>query len=871
MAFQVLTGVRRRPGAQRPCARRPGVRRAGAVRPPPPLPAAALTVAALLLLAAVPGAAQDREWYYGKPIRAVEFAGLVTVGEGDLRPIVDPYLEQPFELDLFYEMQAALYATELFESLEATAAEGDDERATVTVRWSMRERPTIDEIVIDGERRLRESQIIGAMQSEPDAILIDGRLEDDLDAIRRLYESDGFGSAAVASELEHDEDANRVIVRVTITEGIRTTVVAIDFVNNRFASPGTLRSQMTTRERALLQRGLFSESAFQRDLESLVSYYRSNGYVDAAIDRVERAVEYDEDGEQDLLSITIHLIEGESFEYTGTGFAGNAVFTDQELQALIRHRPDRSINMTTVDGDFRRVQELYWENGYIFNEFGQELIRDDEQRTIGVRITVAERGGAHIENIRITGNVKTEEHVLRRELPFEVGDVFNRTEITRGLQNLYNLQYFTAVEPDTPAGSAPGLMDIEIAVEETTTADIGFGATFSGGDFPLSGFVRWSERNFRGLGQTLSVDLQGSQLRQAVTVGFTEPWLLGRPWSAGITLGGEHSVGTAAQDVLPPVFTDDEAGIAAPDPYVKKEDYEEGGAIPDQYLMRYDKYAISAELASGYRFDTLIGRMIVRGGFGSTLEFLVYDPQVNRPFDKTIRDQFERWSVVSNLWTGVAWDRRDFILNPTDGTLLSQRVTLTGGFLAGDRHFIRLESEAEAFATLFELPVSDAFDLSLVLAGHTGFSMILPQLRSCGAVTGGPGLCWDQVTARDDLLVIDGTGTARGWEPVPDGEALWDNKVELRVPIDPQIIWGVAFLDAAVLWTDREAIGDTGLDDVRFSAGFGLRFAVPQLPLRLYLARPFKFTNGRLGDPLDQAAGPLGGLNLVLGLGGDTF
>lgn len=832
-----------------------------------------LLPAAALLCLAVPGAAQQGdEWYFGKPIRAVEFDGLATVDQGDLRPIVDPYLERPFELDLFYEMQAALYATELFESLEADAAEGDDDRSTVVVRWSVRERPTIDEIVIEGESRIRESQLLDVMQSKLDTILISGRLEEDLDKIRDLYERDGFESAAVDSMVEIDEEANRVTVLITVAEGIRTTVVSIEFVGNQFASPGTLRSQMTTRERALLQRGLFSESAFQRDLESLAAYYRSNGYVDAAVDRVERSVEHDAEGEQDLLSLTIYLIEGQPYEYAGTRFSGNAVFTDQELQALVRHRPDRSINMTTVDADFRRVQELYWENGYIFNDFAQELLRDDDQRTIGVRIAITERDGAHIENINITGNVKTQEHVLRRELPFEVGDVFNRTEITRGLQNLYNLQYFTSVQPDTPVGSAPGLMDVNIDVEESTTADIGFGATFSGGDFPLSGFVRWSERNFRGLGQTISVDLQGSQLRQAVTVGFTEPWLLGRPWSAGITLGGEHAVVRGvAQDVLPPVFTDDEEEHAVPDPFVSKDD--RGDApVPDQYSMEYDTYAISAELSSGYRFDTLVGRVIVRGGFGSTLGFLVYDPELHRPFDKTIRDQFERWSVVSRLWTGVAWDRRDIILNPTEGTLLSQRVELTGGPLAGDRHFIRLESQAEAFATLFNLPLSDAFDLKLVLAGHTGFSVILPQLRSCGAVNPGQaGLCWDQETTSEDLLVIDGTGVARGWNRVIDGEALWDNKVELRVPIDPRIIWGVAFLDAALLWPDRAAIGRTSLEDVRFSAGFGLRFAVPQLPLRLYLAKPFAVRDGGLADPPGQTAGQLGGMTLVLGLGGDTF
>lgn len=832
-----------------------------------------------LLLAAVPGTAQQADgqqadpWYYGKPIRAVEFAGLDTVEESELRPIVDPYLDQPFELELFYEMQDALYASELFESLDADADEGDDERSTVIVRWSVQERPTIDEVVIEGERRIRESQIRNVMISEPDAILNSRGLEEDLDAIRNLYEADGFGSARVDATVVPDTAANRVTVRIAITEGIRTTVVSIDFVGNQFASAGTLRSQMQTRQRALLQRGLFSENAFQSDLESLISYYRSNGYVDASIDRVERAIEHDAEGQQDLLSLTLYLSEGRTFQYGGTEFVGNTVFTDEELQALVRHRPDRSINLVTVDADYARVWDLYQENGYIFNGFEQELIRDDEQGTMLVRVTITERDGAHIGNIRITGNVKTQEHVLRRELPFEVGDVFNRTEIIRGLQNLYNLQYFTSVQPDTQPGSAPGLMDVNIAVEENTTADIGFGATFSGGDFPLSGFVRWSERNFAGLGQTISVDLSASQLRQAVSLGFREPWLLGQPWSAGVTLGGSHSVVRGVpQDVLHPVFTDEEAEHAVPDPFVSKDDFSPGAPIPDQYTMQYDTFAISAEVSSGYRFDTLLGRVIVRGGLGSSLEFLVYDPQVNRPFDKMIRDQFERWSVVNSLWTGVAWDRRDFFLNPTDGTLLSQRVTLTGGPLSGDRHFIVLDSQAEAFATVLDLPLSDVFDLQVVLAGHTGFSMILPQLRNCGAVNGNPGLCWDQVLGQEDLLIIDGTSVGRGWEPVLDGEALWDNKVELRVPIDPQILWGVLFLDAAVLWTDRGAIGATSLDDVHFSAGFGLRFAVPQLPLRLYLAKPFAFQNGRLGDPPgSQNAGPLGGMNLVLGLGGDTF
>lgn len=835
----------------------------------------ALLLLLVPLLATVPGVTQqaEDEWYIGKPIYDVEFVGLATVEESELRSIVEPYLGQLFELELFFEMQGALYATELFESIEADAAEGDAERSSVIVRWLVKERPTIEEIIIEGHRRLREGQLLDAMASEPDAIMNVRQIEEDLKAIRNLYEADGFGSVAVDFETVLDIEANRVTLYVTIIEGIRTTVVGLEIIGNDFASASTLRNQMRTRQRALLQRGLFSERVFQLDLKRIIDYYLSNGFVDAAIDRVERSIEHDEEGEQDLLTLALYITEGRSFGYAGTEFLGNKVFITEELQALIRHRPERAINLGAIDADYLRVQELYFENGYIFNNFERELVRDEEEDTILVRVTITERDGAHIENITITGNEKTQEHVLRRELPFEVGDIFNRTEIIQGLQNLYNLQFFASVEPDTPPGSAPGLIEFNVAVEESTTADVGFGATFSGGEFPLSGFVRWSERNFRGLGQTVSVDLAASQLRQSVSLSFREPWLLGRPWSAGVSVGGEHSVVTRVpQDLIPPVFTDDEWEYAVPDPFVSTDEYSPGDLIPEQYTMRYDTFAVSAGVSSGYRFDTLYGWLNVHGGFNSSLEFLHYDPQVNRPFDKTIRDQYERWSVVNSLSASLAWDRRDFFLNPTDGTLLSQGIRLTGGFLSGDRHFVLLDSRAEVFTTLLEIPLSDTFDLTLVLAGHTGFSVILPQLRQCSAVNGTGGLCWDQVTSLEDLLVIDGSSVGRGWEPVLDGQALWDNRMELRAPLDPQLVWGVAFLDAALLWTDRALIRSTSLEDTYFSAGFGLRFALPQLPLRFYLAKPFRFENGTLVDPGgNRESGTFGGMNFVLALGGDAF
>ena len=144
---------------------------------------------ALILFLIAIGASQgmtqqaDSDWYIGKQIKNVEFEGLATVESKDLQEIVDPFVGQPFELDMFFEMQTALYATELFESLEADASEGDPDRSNVIIRWSVKERPTIEEVIVAGNRRLREGQIIGVMVSKVGTILNTRQIDRDVEAI----------------------------------------------------------------------------------------------------------------------------------------------------------------------------------------------------------------------------------------------------------------------------------------------------------------------------------------------------------------------------------------------------------------------------------------------------------------------------------------------------------------------------------------------------------------------------------------------------------------------------------------------------------------------------------------------------------------
>jgi outer membrane protein insertion porin family len=261
-------------------------------------------------------------------------------------------------------------------------------------------------------------------------------------------------------------------------------------------------------------------------------------------------------------------------------FRGNQVFSTERLNELVKQKPGGLINMTRVEQDFQRVADLYFENGYIFNTINREIIRDEEKKTLSFVVTIVERNRAHIENILIKGNKKTKDFVLYREIPLEVGDVFSKKKVVEGLQNLYNLQYFSSVTPETPPGSADGLMDLIINVEESSMAEIMFGLAFGGSsEFPVSANFRWTDRNFLGRGQTLGIDLTASPIVQTLSFNFLEKWLFGKRWSGGADFTIQHSKSSGIpQDILYPIFNGSKPGEDAfPDPFTGEYVYSSNG------------------------------------------------------------------------------------------------------------------------------------------------------------------------------------------------------------------------------------------------------------------------------------------------------
>jgi outer membrane protein insertion porin family len=837
---------------------------------------AARTLALILLFASLAAAlpaqsANDEEWYIGKPISDFAFTGLVTVKADDLRAIVKPYIGSNFSLELLWEAQAKLFALDSFESIEPNANPADETRAAVVIEFVVKERPAISAIEISGNTGVRSGEILDKIVLKKGDLSNPGKLKADEEAIRALYLDKGYTDIAVTGSTLETETPGTVKLSFQIVEGLPTTIREVRFSGNSFASESTLRNLMKTKPQALFNSGVFQEAKLAEDTQAIVDYYGDHGYVDAKVERVERTIETQE-GRRSLV-LTVYLTEGEQWIYGGVTFSGNQIFPTDRLAALVTQKQGKPVSAKKLQADFQRVQGLYYENGYIFNPFDLKENREANTHTISYTMAITEFDKAHIESIIFKGNTKTDDSVLRRGLPFQEGDIFNRAKVIEGYQYLVNLQYFKTVQPEFPQGSAPGLMNVVFNLEETSTADINFGVVFSGGDFPVSGTIKWNERDFRGMGQTVGVNLEASPIKQTVALSFYEPWVLGVPWSAGISLSFVHSSQRdVLQDILAPIFTDDQVDVAAPDPYSTHQEYLDavaaGVAIPPQYLMTYDSYDLSFGLNSGYRFKVPFGALGVRGSWAPQLRRIDYDTMTYRPYEKSVRDNQGNVSFIDKLSASVYLDGRDFYLNPTKGYYASQALGFTGGILFGNRHYIRSDTALEGFLKILDLPVFENWSLQYVLAAHSGVSLILPQYHWTGV---GTTWAWGSVTDYTDLLYIDGMTVGRGWRQTY-GHALWDNKIELRMPFAKEVLWGVTFFDAAALWDSPEAMGRMSLNDFYFSFGMGLRFTIPQFPIRLYLGKGFRVRDGVVvwkdGD-LDLGNNVT--LSFIISLGGDVF
>jgi outer membrane protein insertion porin family len=356
----------------------------------------------------------------------------------------------------------------------------------------------------------------------------------------------------------------------------------------------------------------------------------------------------------------------------------------------------------------------------------------------------------------------------------------------------------------------------------------------------------------------VGAEVNASPDTQSVSLEYTQRWLFGLPLSGGCDFTFRHTKRQAAKDNEAPFFNGDEL-YAFPDGFDSYAAYADASKYPpDVYLMDYNQFGFSLGFSTGYRWSTAAGNLGLGGGIRTGLVKNKYD-DVDRPFDPILRAGNNKWRNSNSVWTSLSLDQRDVYYDPSKGYYGVQRFGFYGLFPFETEHYIKSDTKAEYFLTLFSLPITETYNFKAIFGIHTGVSFILPQL----------GLRYPEIEDANKL-VIDGMFVGRGWtdQRLVRGNALWENWAEIRFPIVPGILALDWFFDAAAVKVTPEAFfSDFQMEDMRFSLGGGIRFAIPQFPFRFIFAKRFKVEEGNV----KWIKGNMGGLDFVISFALATY
>lgn len=366
------------------------------------------------------------------------------------------------------------------------------------------------------------------------------------DEIEQAYEKSEIQYSDLISKIK-----DRILIRLQINEGDIVKVRAVEFEGNEVFSDDQLLGEMEEISIAkwwkFWSSGKFDPEKLKKDKESLIKFYRKNGYKDASI--VSDSLIFFNNKKDVRIIITVY--EGTQYKVRNIRWVGNTVYSDDILSERLDFNKGDVYDVDRFEKNLKGnekqtdVSALYLDNGYLtFNAQTKETkIFPD---SIDIEIRIEERNQFTIGRVDIEGNTKTKDKVIRRELYTIPGDYFNRGLLLRSIQNLANLQYFSVEKLYGPEGigtklSSDSTVDVTIRVEEKSSDYLNASVGYSGA-FGFSGAIGVTLTNFSisepfqlGGGQILSFNWQfgvGS-LYRTFTLGFTEPWLFDTPTSVG--------------------------------------------------------------------------------------------------------------------------------------------------------------------------------------------------------------------------------------------------------------------------------------------------------------------------------------------------
>ncbi|HET8529568.1 MAG TPA: outer membrane protein assembly factor BamA [Methylomirabilota bacterium] len=697
-------------------------------------------------------------------VKEIGVQGNRRVQEAVILGRVSAKIGSPFVANRTAEDIRAIFSLGFFDDVQVKV---EDFEGGVKLTYMVVERPFVRDIVFAGNKKEDAATLQEKIDLKLGSVYNPVEVNRGADKLKEFYETEGYFEVGITPEVEKLPDGD-VTVTYRIAEGRRITIDQIVIEGAQGLTPKQVKSAMDTQEREyIILRGTVQRQRLDEDVDRIIQLYNDFGYVQARVESSDIQI----DREKARATIRIVVVEGPQFKVGGVDVTGNSVLPMEEIRKRIEMKSGDVFSRSKLRDSVKGITDLYSAIGRASADVSPNTLQDTPGRLVNIVFEVNEGPETYVERINIAGNTRSEEKILRREIPMAEGDLFTSQKLARAKQRLTNLNYFDKVEAKTAPGSAKDKVIVNIDVTEKPTGLFSIGGGYSSQDGVL-GTLDLSQRNFLGKGWEVFLRLRGGEKLQTGTIGFTEPWLFDRPLAAGFDIFNTRRI-------LPDYTVESLGG-----------DIRLGHPI-GEYSRWNAVYRVSQDKIS----------------------------DVNQLGSPELISQ-EGTHLTSLVGLSLSRDTRDSVYDPTRGTTVSLGLDFAGvGF--GEK-FARSVFTTTYFQPLpwlehvlsFRLMAGYSFGWSkdpvpLFERFYLGGSSSLRQFKSL------------QVSPKDN------TGTRIGG----NSEAL--GTIEYQIPLFFGIKAAV-FYDVGQVW-GPDVSGGTKIDigDLRHGAGAGLRWNSPFGPIRV--------------------------------------
>lgn len=665
------------------------------------------------------------------------------------------------------------------------------------------ERPLVRSVTFSGNKELSEDKLKPLVTLKAPDLFDATVLDRNIEALLKAYAESGYYAAKIEPKVEIN-DLNEARITLNFTEGDEILIDSIRFEGNKAFPTKTLRKGMETQERWFLSwmtgRGAYQEEVLKNDLSLLTDLYFDEGYIEVKIHQPQVRMIKD----NRYLDILIEIEEGQQYRIGTIDVKGDLLRNREELLGMLGLAAGDIFSRKKLREGMMKINDLYADEGYAYVNVAPLSKATPEERKVDLSIEIEQGPLVTTHKIEITGNEKTIDKVVRREMMLNEGDNFSATKIRESRRRIQNLGFFEDVKIATQKGEKPEEMDLLIEVKEkpTGTFSLGFGYSSLDG---LIGQTSVSQDNLLGRGLKGTLSASYSKKSTTYQFGLLDPHFL----DTDLTLGFDLYNTDREWSDFSKKATGGDIKLGVPFSY----------NVKSFFIYRYEQKEI-------YNVD-------------STASTIIHSQ--------------EGFSTLSSIYASLTRDTTDYRMDPKTGTLSSASIEFAG--LGGTDRFLKYELDHRYFYPLIWKFVFSAHGRLGYVQDIGNEPIPIDERYYLGGLFSLRGFTPRHVGPRIKTVTSDAAGNpiSTGYEYIGGNKSAFGN-LEITFPlIEDSGLKGVVFYDFGNAWEE----GVPYFDDMRHSAGFGVRWMSPMGPLRLEWGKNFSPRDGEDSTDLQFSIGTM--------------